>query len=118
MRSRIFLGHVEHARHSPVTHRFRYPVYVYGLDLSEIPEVERALPLFGHNRFGPASLHDMDYLDGSGRSIEEKLRSLLEAGGFDAGAARIILVTSARYFHRVFNPVSFYFVLGDRGDPK
>ncbi len=117
MRSRLFLGHVEHARHSPVPHRFRYPVYFYGLDLAELPEVDRALPLFGHNRFSPASLHDMDYLDGSDRSIEEKLRSHLEAAGFDARAGRIILVTSARYFHRVFNPVSFYFVVGDRGDP-
>ncbi len=117
MNSRLFLGHVEHARLSPVHHRFRYPVYVYGLDLSELPKMDRALPLFGHNCFRPASIHDADYLDGSERSIGEKLQSHLVAAGCEKEAGGIILVTSARYFHRVFNPVSFYFVFGERGEP-
>ncbi len=117
MSSQLFMGHVEHARYAPVPHRFRYSIYVYGLDLSELPRLDGALPLFGHNRFRPASIHDADYLDGSNRPIGEKLRSHLEAAGCSPAAGRIILVTSARWFHHVFNPVSFYFVLGSGGEP-
>ncbi len=115
MTSRIFVGHVEHVRHAPVSHRFRYPIYVYGLDLSELDRLDRTLPLFGHNRLRPVSIHDVDYLDAPGPSIEARLRRHLEAAGCGSDAARIVLVTSARYFHRVFNPVSFYYVFDAGG---
>ncbi len=115
MSARLFLGHVEHVRYAPVSHRFRYSIYVYGLDLSRLPALDRALPLFAHNRLGFASIHDADYLDDSDRSIEAKLRHHLEAAGCPIPSGRVVLVTSARYFHRVFNPVSFYYVFDERG---
>ena len=37
MRSRIFEAFVEHERHHPVTHRLRYPLHVYALELDELP---------------------------------------------------------------------------------
>ena len=115
MSTRLFLGHVEHARHSPVSHRFRYPIYVYGVDLAELPSLERALPLFGHNRFRPVAIYDADYLDNSGHSIREKLLRHLEHAGCGTTVGRVVVVTSARYFHRVFNPVSFYYVFDEKG---
>lgn len=115
MNTRLFLGHVEHERHSPVSHRFRYPIYVYGLDLSELPSLDRSLPLFGHNRFRPVAIYDADYLDNSGHSIEEKLLRHLEHAGLRTTVGRVVVVTSARYLHRVFNPVSFYYVFDEKG---
>lgn len=117
MNSALFVGHVEHRRLRPVVHEFRYPVYVYGLDLDELGFLERTLPPFGYNRFKPVSLHDRDYLDDSGDSLPEKLRRRLRNAGVDVDGNRILMVTSARYFHRVFNPVSFYFVLHKDGSP-
>lgn len=115
MRSRLFSGHVEHVRHRPVSHRFKYPVCVYGLDLDELTVMDQSIPLFGYNRLRPVSIHDGDYLDASHDSIEAKLRRHLQAAGCELGKGRIILVTSARYFHRVFNPVSFYYVYDEDG---
>ena len=49
MRSRIYEGFVEHIRVKPVFHRLRYPLYFYCIDLDELFEMDKKLPLFGYN---------------------------------------------------------------------
>jgi cyclopropane-fatty-acyl-phospholipid synthase len=116
MNSRIYTGEVMHARATPVRHTFRYPVYFFGLDLDELPALDRDVAGFGHNRFRPASIHDRDYLlDREDGPIRERLeRHFTPAAGWSA-ARRVVLVTSARYFGYVFNPVSFYVCLDAGG---
>jgi DUF1365 family protein/uncharacterized protein (DUF1499 family) len=115
MPSRIYTGFVEHTRLRPVYHRLRYPLYVYALDLDELESLDRKLPLFGYNRRRPASIHDRDYLDYGGGRIKDKLLSRLSAEGFTSPVHRVVLITSARYFNHVFNPVSFYYCLDAEG---
>ena len=113
MNSAIYTGFVEHTRFMPVYHQLRYPLYVYGLDLDELETLNRKLPLFGYNRFRPASIHDTDYLDyGAGR-IKDKLDRRLEAQGVTTPVRRAVLITSARYFNYIFNPVSFYYCFSE-----
>ena len=114
MKSKIYNGYVEHTRHLPAFHRFRYPVYMYGLDLDELPLLDRRLPFFGYNRVRPAAVHDIDYLDQKPGAIREKLtRFLPDAVRKDM--ASVMLITSARYFHYVFNPVCFYYCMDRQG---
>ncbi len=115
MNAFLYDGWIEHHRHKPRQHRFRYPVYVYGFDLDDLPELDRRLPLFGYNRFRPASIHDRDYLDDGPGTIREKLDRFLSKEGLGDTVARVFLVTSPRYFHYVFNPVSFYFLFDADG---
>jgi DUF1365 family protein len=63
MKSRIYKGFVEHTRFLPVHHVLKYSLFVYCLDLDELAGLDQTLPLFGYNRFKPASIHDSDYLD-------------------------------------------------------
>jgi cyclopropane-fatty-acyl-phospholipid synthase len=109
MISRIYKGHVGHARLEPVQHAFRYPVYFYAFDLAELPAMNRLGPLIGYNRFAPVSIRDADYLDRSEGSIRDKLMRFLASKGCDDGITRIELITAARFFNYVFNPVSFYY---------
>lgn len=115
MNSRIFTGQVMHARSRPVQHRFQYPVYFYGLDIDELEDLDREIPLFGHNRIRPVAIHDRDYLLPGEVSLREKVERVLDR--FDGGGspARVDLVTSARYLHYVFNPVSFFYCYGEDG---
>jgi len=108
MKSRVYFGRVSHARLEPVQHTFSYPVYVYCLDLDELPALGRSW-WFGYNRVRPVAVHDRDYLDRGPGSIREKLMRFLERQGCEDDIARIELLTAARYFHYVFNPVSFYY---------
>lgn len=115
MRSRIYTGHVSHARQAPVRHSFRYPLYYYALDLEELPELDRRVLGFGHNRLAVVALHERDHLRGS-RTETLRGRVLERLSPAVAGRVeRIELLTNARYFNYVFNPVSFYYCYDSAG---
>lgn len=109
MNSKIYHGAVMHARTEPVRHSFRYPFYFYGFDLDELPRLDRSNRLFGYNRLRPVSLHDRDYLMPENGSIRDKLERLLREHDIEDPLGRVELVTAARYFNYVFNPVSFFY---------
>ncbi len=109
MKSRMYKGAVMHTRLSPVKHAFRYPVYGYVFDLDELSELSKSIPFFGYNKIRPVSIHDSDYLGVGEESIREKLFAYLREAGCADGVSRIELVTGARFFNYVFNPVSFYY---------
>lgn len=111
MNSKIYNGTIEHIRYQPVRHELRYRLYVYGFDLDELPELDKSLPLFGYNRVRPASIHGRDYLDDGPGAIREKLFRLMDDKDLTGRIASVRLITSARYFQYVFNPVSFYYGL-------
>jgi cyclopropane-fatty-acyl-phospholipid synthase len=108
LQSRIYVGHVMHERRGPVGHTFKYPLYVYALDLDELEVLHQRLALFSHNGINVVSLLDDDYLKGTG-SIRQRLNVFLEERGLLSQVNKVTLVTAARYFNYVFNPVSFYY---------
>ncbi len=112
MRSRIFTGHLMHRRLEPLGHGFDYPIYFYAFDLDELEVLSREVPWFGYNRLRPVSIHDRDYLDNRNGTIKEKLFRFLREKGLAEGVDRVELITGARYFNYVFNPVSFYYCYG------
>lgn len=103
-----------HQRLGDKPHHFSYPVYVYAIELDELEEISGQLALFSHNAPGVVSLRDSDYLTGVG-SIRERLEKLLESKGYGGQVRKVTLVTAARYFNYVFNPVSFYYCYGHDG---
>lgn len=110
MRSRLYVGKVVHERRTPVVHAFEYPVYYYGIELDELPALDRELPMFGYNRRRIVSFYDKDYLWDDETPIKEKVRRALRAQGYDFELGRVLLVTSPRFLGRLFNPVSFYYI--------
>lgn len=101
-----------HGRLSPIKRVFRYPIYFYAFDLSEFEEIETKLGwIFGYNKRRLISVWDKDYLKGHG-SILEKIKAKLSEQNIHKDVSRIELITSARFFNYVFNPVSFYYCYG------
>ena len=109
MNSAIFTATLHHERTEPVAHRFRYPLVLYALDLDELPELDRTVPLFGHDRLRPVCIRDRDYLERGGGTLREKLTRVLQRAGVDGAFPRVTLLTAAGLMHQAFNPVSFYF---------
>lgn len=107
MNSMIYTGRVIHRRFNPVEHTLEYPVYFFAFDLDELDALSQGILLFSHNRMNVVSLHDRDYLTGSG-DIKQKICAFLQKRGI-SDISRIMLVTVARYFNYAFNPVSFYY---------
>lgn len=109
MKSLIYQGTVSHARLAPQPHSFCYPVYFYAFDLDELPELARENPLFGYNQRRPVAIFDRDYLHPGAEPIREKVRKVLRDAEIPDDPARVVLVTAARYFNYVFNPISFFY---------
>jgi DUF1365 family protein len=105
-RSVLYRGQLVHVRSDEHARRFRYPVFIAGLELDELPALDRALRLFAYNRAGLFSLRDRDYGDGA-PSVTAWHRAQLARRGLPP-PARVRLVTWLRTAGYVFNPVSFF----------
>jgi len=142
MNSCLYECSVLHARFSPRQHRFVYRIFLFALDLDELPALSRRLPLFSLGRRNLYSFHERDYLPTSeplhhapptsatsAASSENRkseignLKSRVLAHlaattpGLDLTGARVVLVTLPRIAGYLFNPVSFYFCYDRTGAP-
>ena len=109
MKSQIFAGQVMHYRKGEVEHKFSYPIYYYSIDLDKIEELSKEITIFSYNKKNIASIYDKDYLTEKTGSIKDKAIEYLKKYECNKEISKIFLVTSARYFNYVFNPVSFYY---------
>ena len=99
-----------HARTVPTSNIFRYPVCFYGLDLDELPELDRRIRLFGYNRRNVVSFRDGDHLGDPARPVKENVLAFLAERGIDLGpGGRVTLLTNLRLLGHVFNPVSYFY---------
>jgi cyclopropane-fatty-acyl-phospholipid synthase len=109
MNATIYVGQISHTRIAPLKHKFQYPAYYYAFDLASLKQLDENCSMFGHNRFRPISLHDKDYLIGEGDLFSKANTFLRRQAPDSVKIKRITLVTAARYFNYVFNPVSFFY---------
>ena len=117
MNSRIIPATVAHKRLAPKVHAFEYTYLCLLLDLDELEELDRSCHLFGLNRHRPVALRNTDYLAAGPEPIRAKLANWLAVNHPTRSFPqyRILLLTAARIFGQVFNPVSFYFCFSQRG---
>jgi len=115
MRSCIYSGTVRHRRSQPKIHDFRYQVFMFYLDLDELPDVERRVRPFSNNRFNLVSFYDRDHMDRRPGSTKEKVLRFLNRQGIDLLDGKVFLLTSCRILGYVFNPISLYFCHGRSG---
>ena len=108
MNTRICQGTIMHRRQRPIENQFTFPYYFYVFDLDELDDINASVKIFSHNKWNIVSIHDKDYLAGNG-TIKEKILPYLRGAGCEDGISRIELLTNARFFGYVFNPVSLYY---------
>ena len=109
MHSAIYEGRVVHRRFEPVTHQFEYRMFMLYLDLGELPGVFAGSRLFSSTRRALARFCRQDHLGDPGTPLDEAVRDLVAEHTGDRPDGPIRLLTHARYFGYVFNPVSFYY---------
>ena len=111
--SAIYVGHVAHAR--PSKHRLRYRVFMLALDLDELPELDRRLRLFSHNRFNLLALFDRDHGERTDRPLRAQIEAKARQAGIGWNGGHILLLTMPRILNYVFNPLSVYFCYDANG---
>jgi DUF1365 family protein len=106
-----------HSRLKPKPHHFGFRLFMFYLDLDELPRLDQTLRLFKRNRAGVFSFFDADHLREGQNDVRKNLCVYLEKNGIQLGRGRVFLLTHARMFGYVFNPVSFYFCFDEGGEP-
>ncbi|HSH92813.1 MAG TPA: DUF1365 domain-containing protein [Roseimicrobium sp.] len=108
-RSCLYECHVMHHRLQPKEHHFDYRIFLFYLDLDELPSVSKATWGFGLDRFSLYSFHDSDHLPGSAGRLKQRVLHYVWSQGVEANIDRVMLLTLPRVLGYIFNPVSFYF---------
>ncbi|WGQ12122.1 DUF1365 domain-containing protein [Pedobacter gandavensis] len=135
MNSSLYSCRVMHHRLAPKTHSFGYRVYLFYLDIEELPMLAKKLSWLSVNRFNLFNFRDKDHLHlpeesadqyqdpGQQRStdqnknLRDKLKKYLHQNGLELGAGRVMLLTNLAVLGYNFNPVSFYFCFDEQGAP-
>jgi DUF1365 family protein len=108
--SSLYVGRVRHRRLTEPEHRFSYPVWYGLIDLDELPELDREIRFFSHNRFNLIGFDDRDHMGNAAEPVRDKLEGWLRRRGVTTVLGRVSLLTHLRILGSVFNPVSFYFI--------
>lgn len=88
---------IAHTRTSPIRHAFTYGGYQWLVDLDDLPTPRVT-----------ASFRSGDHVGDPHRPIRENLDTLLATHGIDLCGGRILMLTQARVFGYVFNPLSVF----------
>jgi DUF1365 family protein len=116
--SAVYMGWVRHRRFAPIERAFTFPLYMLYVDLDEVDAVFARQRLWardaGRRRLALGRFTRSDYLGDPSRELKEEVicRVALTLGFKPAGAVR--LLTHARQYGYVFNPVSFYYCFSER----
>lgn len=108
-RSAIYEGWVQHRRHHPLPHAFRYRVFLLYLDLSELDSVFSGRWLWSLDKANVAQFRRRDYFGDPAIALDSAVRSEVAKRLQRPITGPIRLLTHARYFGVTMNPVSFYY---------
>jgi DUF1365 family protein len=115
MHSAIYSGWLDHRRHAPRVHAFRYPLFMVYLDLAELDTVFAGRWLWSCRRPALARFRRRDHLGDPEVPLDDAVRQLVAERTGRRPDGPIRLLTHLRYFGYVFNPVSFYYCFSSDG---
>jgi len=94
----VYEGQVMHARPSYV---FRHGIYMWLVDLDRMPRLPRGLGTLGR-------ILSRDHLGDPDLPIRANVDAFLASHGVDLCGGRVLMLTNARAFGHVFNPITVY----------
>jgi uncharacterized protein len=103
----------------PKKHSFHYRVFMFCIDLQDLPRLGKSIKGFSHNRLNLYSIYDQDHVSlGQLGGIRGNLIHWLESKGHPCpNDVHIQLITFPRVLGYGFNPVSFYYISTNDGEP-
>ena len=123
MNSSIYTCKVMHNRLLPKQHNFWYNVYLFYLDLDEIPMLAKKHFFFGFHQFNLFNFRDKDHLQlprenpDTAKTVRAHLTDYLAEQGIKLGDGKVMLLTNLAVLGYNFNPVCFYFCHDEAGLP-
>ncbi|APU16268.1 MULTISPECIES: DUF1365 domain-containing protein [Actinoalloteichus] len=97
----LYWAEVRHDRRERVRHSFRHRIYLWLVDLDDLPRLPAVLRPF-------ARFEARDHLGSPEASIRANLDAWLAEKGVDLAGGRVLMLASARVLGHVFNPISVF----------
>lgn len=111
--SAVYVGWVRHRRFAPIVRSFAFPLYMLYVDLDEIDQVLATGRLWAsdHRRRALAlgRFSRRDYLGDPSRDLRSEVLDRVQRELAFRPSGPVRLLTHARQYGCVFNPVSFYY---------
>lgn len=115
MHSAIYEGQVSHRRCVPLTHRFRYRIWMAYLDLSELDSVWKNRLFWSTRRLSVIQFRRADHLGDPRIPLEIAVRDFVESRTGKRPSGPIRLLTQLRHYGYLMNPVCFYYCFDATG---
>ena len=110
----IYNGSVIHKRFKPKEHFFKYKVFSLLIDLSELKSIDQKIIFFSLNRFNLISFYEKDHGNRDGSSLVDWVKLNLKNNNIKTENIKIKLLCYPRIFGYVFNPLSIFFIYGNK----
>lgn len=114
--SAIYDSVVAHRRFQPMGHKLKYRVWSMLVDLDEVDEIARRIPIFSHNRWNLVSFHDRDHGARDGSDLKTWFNGHLRTAGVDLEGGRVQMLVFPRILGYTFNPITVWFGYHANGD--
>jgi len=102
----------------PKRHEFVNRIFLFAFDVDELDAIPEAVPIFAHNEAGLYSFRDDDHFQiVPGGTARANAEAFLSREGIEEKPARILLLTNARCFGHLFNPISIWYCEREDGSP-
>ena len=116
MNSAICIGTIAHERHIPKQHRFKYPFFMWYLNLDELDRVPNLGRWFSVNKWALSRFHRPDYLGDPEKSLGDAIRQRMEELTGHPVTGQVCGLMNMRTLGLYFSPVNFYYGFNARGE--
>ena len=110
MTSSIYNGTVIHKRFKPKEHFFKYSVFSFLIDLSELNYLNKKIKFFSYNKFNLLSFYEKDHGNRDGSSLIAWVKKNLDDNNINSVDVKIKLLCYPRILGYVFNPLSVFYI--------
>ena len=118
MESALYTGFIEHERFLPKSHRFKYPFFMWYLDLDEIDSQPELGRWFSKKRWAMSRFNRADYLGSPDRPLGDCVKEEMSRLTGTQVTGRVFGLLNLRTMGLYFSPVNFYFGFSKDGGPS
>ena len=109
METAIYAGFIAHTRHIPKQHSFKYPFFMWFLNLDELDNVNDLGRWFSVRRWALSRFCRTDYLGDPNKSLADSVREELKRITGVGVEGKVFGLLNVRTAGLYFSPVNFYF---------
>lgn len=109
MKPFLYVGTVAHRRQIPVEHRFQYGIFMWFLNLDELPRLPSLGRWFSTKRWALSRFHRPDYYGDPGLPLADAIRDRMEELTGQPVEGQVCGLLNMRTLGLYFSPVNFYY---------